>query len=75
MEPLSPELPSGISENLRCSSDLDWDVGQPNGGETQNTVSFKVNGGEKTFFHDDVDNINLCTFCSVPCNIEMSSPP
>ena len=48
-------------------SDLDWDVGQPNGGETQNFVSFKVSGGgEKSFLGDDIETIKQCAYCSIP---------
>ena len=51
-------------------SELDWDVGQPNGGETQNFVSFKVTGGgEKSFLGDEIENIKQCAYCSVPGNI------
>ena len=50
-------------------SELDWDVGQPNGGETQNFVSFKVTGeGEKSFLGDEIENIKQCAYCFVPGN-------
>ena len=52
---------------------LDWDVGQPNGGETQNKVSFSVTGGaEKAFLGDNVDNVNYCTYCSVSDSIRLT---
>ena len=56
-------------------SELDWDVGQPNGGETQNFVSFKVTGGgEKSFLGDEIENIKQCAYCSVSGNNYTSCP-
>ena len=57
-------------------SELDWDVGQPNGGETQNFVSFKVTGGgEKSFLGDEIENIKQCAYCSVSGNNNYTSYP
>ena len=77
MPTICAEAPSGSGYHSYCfllPSDLDWDVGQPNGGETQNFVSFKVKGsGEKSFLGDDVGNIKQCAYCSVPGNIIYAS--